>query len=96
MIEIIREVDALGPAEKDASGKVSFAYLKAVYIIAEKSATKRFEPLKEKFIRKRRDLLQQEKFKEYGKVIAEMNETEVLIRMETQNKTMEYAGVGYN
>ena len=43
MNEIMREVDALGPAERDASGKVSFAYLKAVYIIADQSASKRFK-----------------------------------------------------
>ena len=79
MKEIMRKVDALGPPEKDASGKVTFGYLKALYFIAEKIATERFQPVKEKFIRKRRA----SKFKEYKKVIAEMNESESLIRIET-------------
>ena len=93
MKEIMREVDALGPAERDASGKVSFAYLKAVYIIADKSASKRFKPFKEKFIRKRRDLLKQNNLEEYKKVVVEMNESESLINNETLIETMAYVGV---
>ena len=95
MREIMREVDALGPPEKDASGKVPFGYLKALYFIADKSATERFQPLKEKFLRKRRDLLRQNKFKEYRKVVVEMSQSETQILCETQIKTMEYAGEDY-
>ena len=52
-----REIKALGPALKDASGKVSFDYLKALYIIALKAANDRFESTRVNFTKKRRDLL---------------------------------------
>ena len=52
-----REIKALGPALKDASGKVSFEYLKAMYLIAHKAANDRFESTRLNFTRKRRYLL---------------------------------------
>ena len=58
MTDIKRKIDALPPAKKDATGKVSFTYLKKIYYIAKHAAlTQRYEPLKQNYLRKRRDIL---------------------------------------
>jgi hypothetical protein len=38
MTDIKRKIDALPPAKKEATGKVSFAYLKKIYYIAKHAA----------------------------------------------------------
>jgi len=43
---IKRKIDALGPPDKDPSGKVTFEFLKSVYLIADKIAYERLAPLK--------------------------------------------------
>ena len=69
-----KELKELGPVKKDASGRVTFDYVKAVYLIAYKAANDRFESTKVIFIKKRREILIMGDFEGHKKTLLEMLE----------------------
>ena len=91
----MREIDALGPPKKEANGKVSFSYLKAVYLITVDASNEWFEPTKQSFLRKRRDLLKENNLTDYRKVAIQMYDQQTLEFNEALFDAMNYAGEGF-
>jgi hypothetical protein len=66
---VLEEIDALGPAKREANGLLSFAYFKDFMQIVQKHGKDRFAEQKKEFLFRRRHLLQENKMQEYKEVV---------------------------
>ena len=90
---LITEIKALGEPEKEPSGRLEFNYHKKLLTIVMKSGKQSFANEKEELIKKRRQLLKDEKMEEYKVLAAEIIQKEESVSSDVLKEAMDHIGL---
>src|SRR6185312_5955041 len=66
------DIEALGPAKREANGMLSFNYYKDIFTIISKYSKQRFQDEKKDLLTKRRKALKDTNMDEYKEIVKEM------------------------
>jgi hypothetical protein len=91
--KVLEDIDALGPAKREANGLLNFTYFKDVFVLVQKHSKARFAEEKQGLLKKRRAFLKESKMPEYKELVKEMIQKEESMLGEMLQDCMDHIGI---